>query len=301
MKRKYSGVVIFFLLCCTALVLVIGAAKFTTRAGASGSGLEATPATNEVDALLSALEATVTDAMQLNECGEAEAGQLRTLAREEPERARQLEFIASHVEIYSQDAVKTALLGGDHIDFALELPFRAPDSSGLDSEVSVQAGAVPYMSQYDERWGYHAYGSSVMGITGCGPTCLAMVAAGLNGDGSINPARVADFAMANGYYAPGAGTTWSMFTDGAVHFGLSGVEIPLDEGVMHGCLDTGSVIVASMLPGDFTQSGHFIVIYGSSDGGFRVHDPNSTERSSQIWSYERLACQIANMWAMSRA
>ena len=103
MKRKYSGVVIFFLLCCTALVLVIGAAKFTTRAGASGSGLEATPATNEVDALLSALEATVTDAMQLNECGEAEAGQLRTLAREEPERARQLEFIASHVEIYSQE------------------------------------------------------------------------------------------------------------------------------------------------------------------------------------------------------
>ncbi len=207
--------------------------------------------------------------------------------------------MAGHVEIYSLDAVKTALTGGSHIDFAPELPFRAPDSSGLDAYVEVRAGEIPYMSQYDGRWAYHAYGSSVVGLAGCGPTCLAMAAAGLTGDGSLNPAKVADYASEAGYYVSGVGTMWSLFTQGAAHYGLSGVELPLDEYVMRSSLNSGAVIVASMLPGDFTQNGHFIVIHGCDGGGFRVHDPNSAERSAQSWTYERLAGQIANLWALS--
>lgn len=299
--KKNSGVIIALLLCCIALVFISVAVYRPSGVSGTGSGLDAAPATDGVDELLSALEATVTEDMALGECGEAEAAQLRALEREEPERARQLEFIAGHVGIYSLDAVKTALLGGDHIDFALELPFRAPDSSGLDAAVDVTPGVIPYMSQYDERWAYHAYGSSVVGVTGCGPTCLAMAAAGLNGDGSINPARVADFASQAGYYAPGSGTTWTLFTEGSAHYGLKCTELPLDESTMRAALSAGGVIVASMLPGDFTQSGHFIVIYGCGAEGFRVHDPNSAERSAQAWTYERLAGQIANMWTLERA
>lgn len=294
--KRYYGVIFALLLCCLALV-------FTSVAAISGhgatAGLDAAPATDGTDDLLSALEATVTQDMALGECGSQEAAHLRGLAREEPDRAKQLNFMAEHIEIYSQDAVKTALLGGDHIDFALELPFRAPDSSGLDATAAVVTGQIPYMSQYDSRWAYHAYGSSVIGVTGCGPTCLAMAVAGIKGDATINPAKMADFASKNGYYASGTGTMWSIFTEGAARFGVNGAEIPLDESVMRGCLDSGAVIVASMLPGDFTQSGHFIVIYGSESGGFRVHDPNSAGNSSALWSYERLAPQIANIWSLS--
>lgn len=297
MKKKHAGIVFALLVICMALVFL--SAAMNSGRGASASGLDATPATDRTDELLRALEATVTEDMALGECGTEEAAQLRALAREEPERARQLNFMAGHVDIYTLDAVKTALLGGDHIDFALELPFRAPDSSGLDASVQLTAGQIPYMSQYDSRWAYHAYGSSVVGVTGCGPTCLAMVVAGLRGDASVNPAKMADFAGENGYYAAGTGTMWSLFTEGAARFGVSGTELPLDEWVMRSALAAGDVIVASMLPGDFTQSGHFIVIYGAEGGGFRVHDPNSAERSAQLWSYDRLAGQIANMWEMS--
>ena len=50
-------------------------------------------------------------------------------------------------------------------------------------------------------------------MTGCGPTCLAMAVAGLTGNADANPARIADFAEANGYYAAGTGTMWSLFTE----------------------------------------------------------------------------------------
>ena len=270
-RRGGRGTVVAAVLLCVLVLLTVAAAKLRSGAGGAGmsDGALASASADEVGALLTRLGASITDGMYVGECGEDYAAQLRALAAEEPDRAGQLNFIADHIDIYTEDYVKTALLGGDHIDFALELPFRTPDSSGLDAQVGSGDGAIPYLSQYDERWGYHAYGSSVIGIAGCGPTCLAMAVAGLKGDSSCNPAKVA------------------------------GEERPLDENVMNSCLGSGAVIVASMLPGDFTQSGHFIVIYGLGDGGYRVHDPNSAGRSAQTWTYERLSGQIANLWSLS--
>ena len=34
---------------------------------------------------------------------------------------------------------------------------------------------VPLFIQWDKRWGYEPYGTSDIGISGCGPTCMAMV------------------------------------------------------------------------------------------------------------------------------
>ena len=54
---------------------------------------------------------------------------------------------------------------------------------------------VPLFLQWDRRWGYEIYGSDVIGITGCGPVCLAMVGYYLTGDGeTFDPAAVAEFA-----------------------------------------------------------------------------------------------------------
>lgn len=302
-RRGGRGTVVAAVLLCVLVLLTVAAAKLRSGAGGAGTpdgaGAGAGASADEVGALLTRLGASITDSMYVGECGEDYAAQLRALAAEEPDRAGQLNFIADHIDIYTEDYVKTALLGGDHIDFALELPFRTPDSSGLDAQVGSGNGAIPYLSQYDERWGYHAYGSSVIGIAGCGPTCLAMAVAGLKGDSSCNPAKVADFASANGYYMAGTGTMWSLFTEGAAAYGLTGEEIPLDENVMNSCIGSGAVIVASMLPGDFTQSGHFVVIYGLGDGCYRVHDPNSAGYSAQTWTYERLSGQIANLWSLS--
>ena len=54
-----------------------------------------------------------------------------------------------------------------------------------------------------------------------------------------------------------------------------------------------------MRPGDFTDTGHFIVLAGYADGAFTVHDPNSIANSQTTWTFERIKGQIKNLWAYS--
>ena len=62
-------------------------------------------------------------------------------------------------------------------------------------------------------------------------------------------------------------------------------------------VSSGQPIICSMRPGDFTTTGHFIVITGLKDGKFIIKDPNSKERSNQLWDYQTLEHQISNLWA----
>ena len=52
-----------------------------------------------------------------------------------------------------------------------------------------------------------------------------------------------------------------------------------------------------MGPGDFTATGHFLVLTGWEDGKFRINDPNSRENSERLWAYEEIQDQIRNLWA----
>ena len=52
--------------------------------------------------------------------------------------------------------------------------------------------------------------------------------------------------------------------------------------------------------GDFTVSGHFIVIYGYDDGGFWVNDPNCVARSRREWTFEEIEDQIKKIWAYEK-
>ena len=58
--------------------------------------------------------------------------------------------------------------------------------------------------------------------------------------------------------------------------------IPLSEEAIREELDSGHPLICSMRPGDFTDSGHFIVIYAEEKNGFLIRDPNSPERSARM-------------------
>ncbi len=181
--------------------------------------------------------------------------------------------------------------------FVLEYPlYRAKD---YDLSQYRDTAAVPLFLQWDQRWGYEKYGSDMMAITGCGPTCLAMVGYYLTGDGKFDPAAVAKFAEENGYYVEGSGSAWTLISQGGPQLGLDVTELPLDENRMKGALENGCPIILAMGPGDFTSSGHYIVLTGVEDGMFAVNDPNSPERSARLWSYEEISGQIRNIWAVS--
>jgi hypothetical protein len=53
-----------------------------------------------------------------------------------------------------------------------------------------------------------------------------------------------------------------------------------------------------MRAGDFTTTGHYIVLVGAEDGMIRVNDPNSYINSEKLWSYEQIEGQIRNLWVI---
>lgn len=297
-RRRHSGriaLIIFALILILALLLVW---RFTDGL-TSFAGPDMGNVQDEFTYSLDSLASEIRPEMSVNECGVDYRAQLESLAASEPELADRLNFIADHLDIYTEEAVKTALQGEEKLDFALLMPFRGEDSGGVSAVITAEQGKVPYLIQYDTRWAYHGYGSSVMGITGCGPTCLSMAVIGLTGDTSATPARIADYAESAGHYVSGAGTAWTLFTEGAAAFGVRGTAIGTDEKDMIARLKNGEVLVASMLPGDFTTSGHFIVIYDHGLFGFNVCDPNSVELTRKTWSFKKLAPQIAQLWSLS--
>ena len=170
----------------------------------------------------------------------------------------------------------------------------------IDLTEHVNSEAVPLFMQWDERWGYTIYGSNVMGLTGCGPTCLSMVLVHLLQDATYTPRYVADFAEENRYYVEGSGSKWALIFEGGETLGLEVTELPLDENRMKKNLERGNPVICIMGPGDFTTAGHYIVLRGIEDGKFVVNDPNSKTNSERLWSYEEIQGQIKNLWACRR-
>lgn len=180
--------------------------------------------------------------------------------------------------------------------FVLNYPFRQEQEIDL-SEYDLSEG-VPLFMQWDTRWGYIQYGSDVAGITGCGPTCLAMAGYYVTGDEKFSPDRMMEFATRNGYYSPGNGSSWTLISEGGVELGLDVTEIPLVKQRVMDNLAVGNPIICAMGPGDFTTSGHYIVLAGLEDGEIRVNDPNSYENSERLWTYEEIENQIRNLWVI---
>ena len=185
-------------------------------------------------------------------------------------------------------------------DFVMSYPEKHDTTSYLDLSKEVTAGEIPLFIQWDERWGYKQYGDDFFALNGCGPTCLSMVCLGLGGDTKYDPYTVGQLMDNNGYYETGVGSKWSVMTDGASLIGLHGEEISLDEYVIRSTLENGSPIICSVGEGDFTQSGHFIVLAGiAQDGSIIVNDPCSRINSEQTWELSHLMPQIKNLWAFS--
>lgn len=172
-------------------------------------------------------------------------------------------------------------------------------TGGISSEEASQD--FPLFLQWDPRWGYVPYGGLNIGVSGCGPTCLSMAIFALTRDETATPDALAAYSMNNGYYTEGVGTAWSFMTEAVSNYGVRATELGLDQDSMKYYLDRGYPIICAMRAGDFTNSGHFIMICGYDKDGFIVNDPNSRERSGKRWDFETLRYQIKNLWGYSKA
>lgn len=183
--------------------------------------------------------------------------------------------------------------------FVLEYPFAKDATPVIDITPETQSDTVPLFLQWDQRWGYLRYGDDFAALTACGPVCLSMCGVYLTGNADFSPEKLIRFASENGYYVSGAGSSWTLISQGGPQLGLQVKEIPLVKNLILQHLSAGTPIICAMGPGDFTTTGHFIVMTGVSDGMIQINDPNSRSNSEKLWRYEDICDQIRNLWTIA--
>lgn len=181
-------------------------------------------------------------------------------------------------------------------DYVFNYPLRKDEKQEIDLSSVLEEDGVPLLMQWDSRWGYEEYAGGMMGLTGCGPTCLSMVAIHLKDDPSYDPRYIKEFSEKNGYDVEGSGSSWTLMSEGGKKLGFDVTEIPLDKYRIIRNLEVGNPIICVMGPGDFTETGHFIVMKGYEEGKVSINDPNSIERSNKLWELDEIMGQIKNLW-----
>lgn len=188
--------------------------------------------------------------------------------------------------------------------FVLNYPLEYGKDHAIDISGYANEPGVPLFLQWDKQWGYKDYVGNIAGLSGCGPTSLAMVKYYFSRDSKMNPAYMMDFAQSNKAYAnETVATQWALFGQGAKELGLqvtelTGEQIRSAEKIAQ-VLDSGKVIIVHVGPGVFTEIGHYMVIWGHENGAFRINDPNSPTNSAKLWDFDVFADQVKMMWAFS--
>ena len=225
--------------------------------------------------------------------------EIQTRLKNLADRYPEFQTIYDHMDQYPEALLNNLCCNPNMLDFALGYQENYDTTSGT-LEASELDG-IPLFIQWDKRWGYDAYGNDVIGLSGCGPTCLSMIVIGLTKNQEATPDKLADYATEHGYYEQNSGTKWSFMDEVAAVYGVQGYYIYLSKDNMQEELSQGHPLVCAMRSGDFTSQGHFIVIAGMEGDKFLVHDPNSIERSQQLWDNDTLQYQISAIWAFKVA
>lgn len=156
-------------------------------------------------------------------------------------------------------------------------------SSLGDIQYSDGQTPVVYYNQTDERYAGKPYGTDKIGSHGCGPTAMAIVVSSLT-DEVVDPAQMAEWSYEHGYWAAGNGSYHALIPAAAKAWGLPVEGCSADNGQkIVDALSKGKLVVAIMVKGHFTTSGHFIVLRGVKDDKILVADPASQSRSEKEW------------------
>ena len=166
--------------------------------------------------------------------------------------------------------------------------------------------------QTDSRWKNYNYSAKgekkTIGSSGCGPTAAAMVIATLK-DKNVTPVTTAEWSMAHGYKALNQGTYYTYFVPQFAVYGIACKR--LNTSNLYGkssstahtdalnALKKGDWVIACMGKGNWTSSGHFILLYGYENGYVYINDPASTKATRVKNTWTLFAKQVKYMWTIS--
>lgn len=199
---------------------------------------------------------------------------------------------------YPKQLKDLALKNEEALEFVYDYPAEHVKEHTIDLTKEASMDSVPLFVQWDKRWGYEKYSGNFFAASGCGPTTLSMVVVYLTHNREASPIAVAKYSKEAGYSVDGSGSSWTLISEGCRHYGVKAKTVALDESRMKAELDEGHPIVVNVGPGDFTDTGHFMVITGYDDEGFSINDPNSIEKSGKRWLFKNISSQIRAVWSM---
>lgn len=199
---------------------------------------------------------------------------------------------------YPKQLKDLALKNEEALEFVYDYPAEHVKEHTIDLTEEASMDSVPLFVQWDKRWGYEKYSGNFFAASGCGPTTLSMVVVYLTHNREASPIVVAKYSKEAGYSVDGSGSSWTLISEGCRHYGVKAKTVALDESRMKAELDEGHPIVVNVGPGDFTDTGHFMVITGYDDEGFSINDPNSIEKSGKRWLFKNISSQIRAVWSM---
>ena len=220
------------------------------------------------------------------------------------QEAERLDYIIKNIDSYPDTLIDLVARNHETVDFVYSYKDREKYnnrklSADINSSYYVD-GDVPLFLQWDRRWGYRIYGKEMIGLSGCGPTSLAMVIRHFDSDSTVNPYDVAKYSQDNGYVSADNFTSWKLFETGLSKYGLESQDVIPVEAKMKKALDDNKILIVSVTPGTFTERGHIIVIKGyNKNGDFLINDPNSIVNTNKTWSFDELKSEIRKIWGVS--
>ena len=220
------------------------------------------------------------------------------------QEAERLDYIIKNIDSYPDSLIDLVARNYETVDFVYSYKDREKYnnrklSADINSSYYVD-GDVPLFLQWDRRWGYRIYGKEMIGLSGCGPTSLAMVIRHFDSDSTVNPYDVAKYSQDNGYVSADNFTSWKLFETGLSKYGLESQDVIPVEAKMKKALDDNKILIVSVKPGTFTERGHIIVIKGyNKNGDFLINDPNSIVNTNKTWSFDELKSEIRKIWGVS--
>ena len=171
---------------------------------------------------------------------------------------------------------------------------------------------VSYL-QTDSRWGWNDYSASgektTIRASGCGPTAMAMVLATW-ADPSVDPKTECAWALAHGYKAPHQGTYYGYFEPAGARYGLEVDRLnwtniygratsPHHETVKE-AIERGDLVIACMGKGNWTSSGHYVLVWDIRGETIYINDPASTKAHRVRGDYALFKKQVKYYWVVKR-
>lgn len=151
------------------------------------------------------------------------------------------------------------------------------------------ASYMPMHLQIDPQWSNTSYSTGTIESHGCGLCCLSMMVSYLEGREVYPSSLVAyqDSFLQADVNDQDAMCRWASETYG---FQWSGEQWGFNDSIDE-LLDAGYVVMCGMEGklGDSEYEGHVVLVYGKTEDGYLIRDPDSAENSAHVFTEEELS------------